>query len=564
MKVIIIGGVAAGASAAARLRRLDETAEITVYERTGFVSYANCALPYFIGGVIQNPGALTLRTPGSFRQRFGIEVKVSHEVLAIHPAEKTVTVRNLETGEEFRDSYDKLLLAPGAKPTRPELPGMDSPRIFTLRTVEDTMRIRKFVEENQPKTAVLTGGGYIGLEMAENLTHAGVSVTIVQRPKQVLNTFDGDMAAFAHAELRANGVNLCLGSAVTGFRDCGDGIETLLESGEARKADMVILAIGVTPESDLAAAAGLQLGVKGSIAVNSHMETSVPGIYAAGDVVEVEHLVSGQKTVIPLAGPANKQGRIAADNMCGIPSEYRGGLGSAVVKLFSVTAACTGLNEKTAKAAGIDYDRIVFSPSSHADYYPGAKQITVKVLFEKGTYRLLGAQIIGGDGVEKRLDVLATAISAGMPGYALKELELSYAPPYSSAKDPVNFAGFILENLKLGMVKQAHWDELPDLPWDGSVTLLDVRTPAEYGRGHAPGFINVELDGIREHLDQIPAGKPVYVMCQTAIRSYIACRILSQNGYDCYNISGGYRFWSTVTTEQKRAEECWPCGMEKV
>lgn len=563
MKVVIVGGVAGGASAAARIRRLDERAEIIVFERSGYVSYANCGLPYYVGGVITDEDALTLQTPASFWARFRIDVRVRHEVTAIDPSEKTVTVLELDTGKTFKERYDKLILSPGAKPTMPAVADAASDRIFTLRTVEDTLRIRKFVENQRPKRAVLAGGGFIGLEMAENLTEMGVSVTIVQRPGQLLSPLDGDMAALIHALMGKHGVRLKLGSTVSGFRQEGDAMVTLLEGEEPLHSDMVLLAIGVTPDTKLARDAGLKLGARGSIAVNDRMETSAPDIYAVGDAVEVSHYVTGEKTLISLAGPANKQGRIAADNVCGGDSRYTGSQGSLVIKLFDMTAAATGINEKTAKAAGIDYGKVILSPASHAAYYPGAKSMTMKVLYEEKTLRLLGAQIVGYEGVDKRIDVLAAAIHAGMTAPALKELDLSYAPPYSSAKDPVNMAGFMIENLATGKVKQFHYDNVASLPRDGRVTLLDVRTPGEYARGHIDGFVNIPVDDLRERLGEIPQGKPVYVTCQVGLRGYIACRILAQHGYDCYNLSGGFGFYKAVVLEAQAAAEAYPCGMEK-
>lgn len=563
MKVLIVGGVAGGATAAARLRRLDESAEIIVFERSGFVSYANCGLPYYIGGVIENKEELTLQTPEGFWERFRIDVRVQQEVTKINPEAKTVSVRNLANGETYEESYDKLILSPGAKPTKPDMPGVDSKRLFTLRTVEDTLRIRTFVETQKPKTAVLVGGGYIGLEVAENLCEMGVQVTIVQRPKQLMNTLDFDMATFVHAKLRQKGVQLHLGASVIGFEDGENGISVLLKDEQTLSSDMVLLAIGVAPDSSLAGDAGLALGAKGSIVVSDKMETSVPDIYAVGDAVQVKHSVSGLDAVISLAGPANKQGRIAADNICGGESHYYGSMGSSVIKIFDLTVASTGLTEKAAQAAGIDCDRVMLFPASHATYYPGAKTMTMKVVFEKNTQRLLGAQIIGYDGVDKRLDVLATAIHFGASAIALKDLDLAYAPPYSSAKDPVNMAGFMIENIALGKVKQFHWDEVASLPRDGSVTLLDTRTDYEYSRGHADGFVNIPVDELRERMGEIDKTKPVYVMCQSGLRSYLACRILAQNCFDCYNFSGGYRFYEAVTKEKALVECSYPCGMDK-
>lgn len=563
MKVVIIGGVAGGATAAARIRRLDEQAEIVMLERSGFISYANCGLPYYIGGVIQDEEALTLQTPQGFWERFRIDARVRHEATAIDPAAKTVTVKNLETGAVTTEQYDKLLLAPGAHPTRPEVPGLDSQRLFTLRTVEDTLAIRAFVEREKPRTAVLAGGGFIGLELAENLAEMGVQVTIVQRPPQVMAPLDYDMATFLHAHLRQKGIALRLGAAVAGFRQAGETITTLVEGGEDLPADLAILAVGVTPESALAKAAGLTLGARGSIAVNDRMQTSDPDIYAVGDAVEITHLVSGKKTRIALAGPANKQGRVAADNLCGGDTRYPGAQGSSVIKVCDLTAAVTGLNERAAREAGLDYEKVVLSPMNHAGYYPGGRMMTMKVLYEKGTLRILGAQIVGYEGVDKRVDVIATAMQAGLKVTDLAQLDLAYAPPYASAKDPVNMAGFMAENIEKGLVKQFHWDQVAGLPRDGSVTLLDTRTPMEYSGGCAPGFVNIPVDELRQRLGEIDKTKPVYVMCQSGLRSYLACRILAQNGYDCYNFSGGYRFYASVMLDQLAAQSAFPCGVER-
>lgn len=563
MKVVIIGGVAGGATAAARIRRLDEQAEIVMLERSGFISYANCGLPYYIGGVIQDEEALTLQTPQGFWERFRIDARVRHEATAIDPAAKTVTVKNLETGAVTTEHYDKLLLAPGAHPTRPEVPGLDSQRLFTLRTVEDTLAIRAFVEREKPRTAVLAGGGFIGLELAENLAEMGVQVTIVQRPPQVMAPLDYDMATFLHAHLRQKGIALRLGAAVAGFRRVGETITTLVEGGEDLPADLAILAVGVTPESALAKAAGLTLGARGSIAVNDRMQTSDPDIYAVGDAVEITHLVSGKKTRIALAGPANKQGRVAADNLCGGDTRYPGAQGSSVIKVCDLTAAVTGLNERAAREAGLDYEKVVLSPMNHAGYYPGGRMMTMKVLYEKGTLRILGAQIVGYEGVDKRVDVIATAMQAGLKVTDLAQLDLAYAPPYASAKDPVNMAGFMAENIEKGLVKQFHWDQVAGLPRDGSVTLLDTRTPMEYSGGCAPGFVNIPVDELRQRLGEIDKTKPVYVMCQSGLRSYLACRILAQNGYDCYNFSGGYRFYASVMLDQLAAQSAFPCGVER-
>lgn len=562
MKVVIVGGVAGGATAAARLRRLDEQAEIVVFERSGFISYANCGLPYYIGDVITDSDQLTLQTPESFHSRFRVSMKVHHEVTALHPEKHMVSVKNLETGEEFQETYDKLILSPGAKPTQPKLPGTNIDKLFTLRTVEDTLHIKDYIQKNHPKSAILAGGGFIGLELAENLRELGMEVTIVQRPKQLMNPFDSDMAAFIHNEMRKHGVKLALGHTVEGFRETQDGVQVLLKDEAPLQADMVVLAIGVTPDTKLAKEAGLELGIKGSILVNEHMQTSVPDIYAVGDAVQVKHYVTGQAALISLAGPANKQGRIVADHICGKNSSYPGSQGSSVIKVFDMTAAVTGVNETNAKKAGLNVDKVVLSPMSHAGYYPGGKVMTMKVVFEKETYRILGAQIVGYEGVDKRIDVLATAIHADMKAQDLAELDLAYAPPYSSAKDPVNLAGFMIENISDGTLKQFHIEDVKNLPHDGSVTLLDTRTPGEYQRGHVDGFVNIPVDNLRERLEEIPKEKPVYVMCQSGLRSYIATRILEGNGYTSYNFSGGFRFYDAVMNDRCLIETATACGMD--
>ena len=563
MKVVIVGGVAGGATAAARIRRLNEQAEIVVFERSGYISYANCGLPYYIGDVITDRSDLTLQTPESFFSRFHVNMKVRHEVTAIHPEKKEVTVKNLETGEEFEESYDKLILSPGAKPTQPRLSGVGLDKLFTLRTVEDTFRIKDYINANHPKSAVLAGGGFIGLELAENLRELGMDVTIVQRPKQLMNPFDADMASFIHNEMRKHGVKLALGHTVEGFDERDGGVDVLLKDEQPLHADMVILAIGVSPETTLAKDAGLELGIKGSIVVNDRMETSISDIYAVGDAVQVKHFVTGQDALISLAGPANKQGRIAADNICGGDSHYTGSQGSSVIKVFDITAATTGVNETNARKAGLDVDTVILSPMSHAGYYPDGKVMTMKVVFEKATYRLLGAQIVGYEGVDKRIDVLATAIRAGMKATELKDLDLAYAPPYSSAKDPVNMAGFMVENIANGVLKQWHLEDADRLPRDGSVTLLDTRTVEEFAHEHIDGFFNIPVDELRERLGELDKRKPVYVICQSGLRSYIACRILAGNGFDCYNFSGGFRFYDAVIHDRCLIESATACGMDK-
>ncbi len=563
MKVVIVGGVAGGATAAARIRRLDEQAEIVVFERSGFISYANCGLPYYIGGTIEDENDLTLQTPESFWKRFRVKMNVRCEVTEIHSENKTVTVKNLESGAVFTENYDKLLLSPGAKPVTPNFDGIDSDRIFTLRTVEDTLKIKKYTNDHHPKSAIVVGGGFIGLEVAENLRELGINVTIVQSAEHLMNPYDGDMASFIHAEVLKNGVDLILGSRVENISDTERGIEVKLRDGKPLYTDMAIVAIGVAPETSLAINAGLETGIKGSIVVNDKMETSVPDIYAVGDAVQIKNIITDTDALISLAGPANKQGRIAADNICGGDSHYTGGQGSSIIKIFDITAAVTGINEKTAKSLGIAVDKVILSPMSHAGYYPGGKLMTMKVLFEKATYRLLGAQIIGYDGVDKRIDVLATAIRAGIKAYELSELDLAYAPPYSSAKDPVNMAGYMIENIKNGIVKQWYYEDDETLPRDGSVTLLDTRTPKEYGMGHADGFINIPVDELRERISELDKSKPVYVMCQSGLRSYIASRILTNCGFDVYNFAGGFRFYSTVRNDKALNIRATPCGMDR-
>lgn len=562
MKIVIVGGVAGGASAAARLRRLDEQAEIVIFERSGYISYANCGLPYYVGGSITDPEELTLQTPGSFKGRFNTRVHVRHEVTAIDSENKCVTVRELDSGREFSESYDKLILSPGARAIIPDVPGVDLPGIMSIRTVEDTFRIKEYIDSSRPRSALVVGGGYIGLEMAENLRALGLEVSIVQRSSQLLKTLDADMASFVHAKLRAEGIRLCLGSSLAGFEKRGESIEALLSDGSRISAQLVLLAAGVQPENSLAVSAGLETGIRGSIIVNEHMESSVKDIYAVGDAVQVRHFVSGQDALISLAGPANRQGRIAADNICGIKSSYKGTQGSAIIKLFDMCAASTGLTEAQAKQAGLSCERLVLSPSSHAGYYPGGGVMTLKLIYEKGSLRILGAQIVGGEGVDKRIDVIATAMRAGLPVTALTELELAYAPPFSSAKDPVNLAGFMAENIENDLVKQFHWDEVPALRQDEGALLLDTRTNGEFARGHAEGFMHIPLHKLRERIGELDRSKRIYVMCQSGLRSYIACRILSQNGFDCYNFSGGFRFYNSVYSEQLQARRARDCGIE--
>ena len=558
MKTLIIGGVAGGASAAARLRRLDEKAEIVILERGGYVSFANCGLPYYIGGEITDQSSLTLQTPQSFRSRFNVDVRVNSEAAYIDPAAKTVTVRNTITGESYQESYDRLILSPGAEPIRPPIPGADAEGVFTLRSIPDTMQIKAYMESRCPRSAVVVGGGYIGVEMAENLKQAGLDVTIIELADHLIAPLDFDMAADVHRYIKSKGVRLVLGNGVKSIAT-GGALTVTLDKGTL-SADMLILSVGVRPDTALAASAGIRVNKRGAIMVDSFMRTNVEDIYAVGDAVEVADFVTGSPAFIPLAGPANKQGRIAADNICGLERRYTGTQGSAVLKIFDMTVASTGINEKAVMAAGMEYDKTYIYSGSHASYYPGATNMSIKALWDKKTLRLLGAQIVGFDGVDKRMDVLAAAIRFGAKITDLTQLELCYAPPFGSAKDPVNMLGFVAENVISGKIKQFFWEDVAALPRDGSVTLLDVRTSTEVSRGKIDGFMHIPLDSLREHLDQIPREKPVYVHCHSGLRSYIACRILAGNGYDCYNLAGGWRLYESVIHEKTVPEYvCTEC-----
>ena len=562
MKVAIIGGVAGGATAAARLRRMNEEAEIVVFERTGFVSYANCGLPYYIGGSITDKENLTLQTPESFYSRFRIDVRVKNEVLFIDREHKLLRVRRIEDGSEYTETYDKLILSPGAKAFKPDIPGINSRNIFTLRTVEDTYRIKEYIDRVRPRKAVVVGGGFIGLEMAENLLEQEISTTLLQRSSHVMPPLDYDMACLLHGYMVRKGLDLRLNTPVSGYKQMGDGLCVQLENGGEICADLVILAIGVQPDSALAKSAGLTLGAKDSIVVNDKMQTSDPDIYAVGDAVEVQHFVTGKKALIALAGPANKQGRIAANNICGIEDHYKGSQGSAVLKMFDLTVAATGLNEKAAKAAGIDYDFAVTFSASHATYYPGAQNMTIKTVFEKSTGRILGAQIVGFDGVDKRIDVIATAIRANMTAEDLEDLDLAYAPPYSSAKDPVNMAGFVIQNLREGYVKQCQWSDMKAVQQDPGSMILDIRTKEEFMYSHIPGAVSVPLHTLRENLSKVDPSKKVYVICASGLRSYIACRILMAHDIECYNLNGGYNFYSQIMkNEEFDCSPKHPCGI---
>lgn len=555
MKTIIIGGVAGGASAAARLRRLDEACEIVILERGDFISFANCGLPYYIGGAITDKNDLTLQTPESFRKRFNIDVRVNNEAVKISPEEKTVTVKNLKSGEIYTESYDNLILSPGAEPIKPNIEGIDSNIVFTLRNIPDTLKIKEYIEKSNPKSAVVIGGGYIGVEMAENLKEAGLDVSVVELADHLIAPLDFDMAADVHRYIKSKGIKLYLNNGVKAI----DGNTVILQNGTI-DAEMIIMSVGVRPETALAKDCGIEVNRRGSIIVDRHMKTNIQNIYAVGDAVEAEDFITKSPAFIPLAGPANKQGRIAADNICGINSEYTGTQGSAVLKLFDMTVATTGINEKVASSTGIDYDKTYIYSGSHASYYPGASNMSIKALWDKKTLKIIGAQIVGFDSVDKRMDVLASSIRFGAKITDLANLELCYAPPFGSAKDPVNMLGFVAENIITGKMKQFFWNDVEKLPRDGSVTLLDVRTVTEVKRGRIDGFINIPLDSLRERINEIPKDKPVYLHCHSGLRSYIALCILKGNGYDCFNLAGGWRLYESVINEKTVPEYiCTEC-----
>jgi len=551
-KVLIIGGVAGGASCAARLRRLDESAQIILFERGEYISYANCGLPYHVGDVIKDRKSLLLVTPEAMRDKYKVDVRVKNEVTAIDPAAKSVTVRNLNTGETYTESYDKLVISTGSSPLRPPIPGIDSPRIKTLWTVPDTDNIRALVKEQTYKTAAVIGGGFIGLEMAENLVHAGLSVSIIEMLDQVMAPLDFEMAQLLHENLTQNGVNLYLGDGVASFNDTGNAVQITLKSGKDVSADLIILSIGVRPNGELAKAAGLSMNARGGIITDDHMRTSDPDIYAVGDVAEVEDLIFKDRTMIPLAGPANKQGRIAADNIAGGSERYEGSQGTSAVQLFDLTAASTGANEKTLVKRGLqrgkDYERVIITQNSHAGYYPGAVPMTLKLLFSTDGKRIYGAQIVGGDEVTKRIDTIAVTLRLGGGIDDLKALELAYAPPFSSAKDPVNMAGFTAENVLSGRLTFCDWDALEKTP---DALLLDVREDAELLAFTLPGAVQIPLGQLRRRLGELDNTKEIIVFCAIGVRSYNATRTLMQSGFPNVKLyPAGTRFYQSTHYEQ--------------
>ena len=551
MNYLIIGGVAGGATVAARLRRMDEKANIILFERGKYVSYANCGLPYYIGDTINNREKLFVQTAKGFTDRFRIDIRTEQEVTAIRPDKKEVEIKNLSTGETYTETYDKLVLSPGAEPLRPGLEGIGSKKIFTLRNVPDTDTIKNYVNTENPKRAIVVGGGFIGLEMAENLHDLGIQVDVVEMANQVMAPLDFSMAAIVHRQLTDKGVGLHLEDGVSRFEEKDGGVTVHLRSGKQIATDMVLLSIGVRPETKLAKDAGLAIGERGGIAVNDYMQTSDADIYALGDAVEVRHLVTGQPALIPLAGPANKQGRIVADNIVfGNKKKYPGSIGTSIAKVFDLTVAAAGANAKLLQQNNIPYISSYTHGASHAGYYPGAVPLSIKILFAPENGKLLGAQIVGFNGVDKRIEMLAQVIQRGGTVHDLAELEHAYAPPYSSAKDPVNMAGFVAENILNKKSRIIQWRELAELPAD--TIRIDVRTHDEYKLGTIPGFINIPVDELREHLDELPKEKPIVVTCAVGLRGYLAYRILVQNGFKhVRNLSGGYKTWSVATAPIK-------------
>jgi CoA-disulfide reductase len=549
-KVLIVGGVAGGASAAARLRRLDEEAQIIMFEKGGYISFANCGLPYFIGEVIKEKDKLLVQTPEKMKERFNIDVRINSEVKRIDRSKKTVEVYNSTENKTYFESYDKLILSPGAEAIKPNLPGIDSDRIFTLRNIPDTYKIKDFVDNTKPRRAVVVGAGFIGLEVAENLHTRGIKVTVVELADHVIGPLDYDMAALVHQHMKSKGVEFYLKDAVKSFSHTGSYTVVELASGRTLKTDMVVMGIGVRPETDLAVEAGLKIGRTGGILVDEFMRTSDPDIYAVGDAVEVKDFIVGNEVLVPLAGPANKQGRIAANNVCGLKEAYEGVQGTSILKVFDITVALTGSNEKVLKRNHVEYEKSFTHSPSHAGYYPGAIPMSIKLLFSKKDGKVLGAQIIGYGGVDKRIDVIATAIRAGMTVYDLEKLELAYAPPYSSAKDPVNIAGYTASNILKKDCHVFHWHQVGEIVENKGV-LIDVRTSMEYRLGTIGGSINIPLDELRDRLNEIPKDKDIYIFCQVGLRGYLASRILMQKGYkNVLNLSGGYKTYQLAVQEQ--------------
>lgn len=551
-KVLVIGGVAGGASAAARLRRLDEKAEIIMFERDEYISFANCGLPYYIGETIKDRNKLLVQTPEAMKARFNIDVRTNSEVIKVDTTNKKVTVNSKQKGI-YEESYDALILSPGAKALKPNIPGINSERIFTLRNIPDTDSVKAYVDKKGVDSAIVIGGGYVGVEMAENLKERGLEVTLVEAAPHILAPFDSDMVVLAEKELVQSGIRLILNDGVKAFAEIGNKIETTLNSEAKLTADMIILAIGVTPDTNFLKESGIDFGPRGHILVSERMETSAPGVYAVGDAIEVVDFVTKSKTAIPLAGPANKQGRIAADNVAGIKSSFKGSQGTSIIKLFGLTAAGTGANERTLQRLNIPYKTVIIHPVSHASYYPGAVPMTLKLIFnEEG--KVLGAQGIGYDGVDKRIDVIATVIRLGGTVEDLTELELAYAPPFSSAKDPVNMIGFVAQNVLTGKSKVMTWEELAKLDQEEYI-LVDVRTEEEYENGHVEGAVNIPVDSLRERMSELDPGKKILGYCQVGLRGHVAESILNQYGYEFINVTGGYKSYTAIQFDPKQGNK---------
>jgi NADPH-dependent 2,4-dienoyl-CoA reductase/sulfur reductase-like enzyme/rhodanese-related sulfurtransferase len=566
MKLVIVGGVAGGASAAARARRLSEEAEIILFERGPEVSFANCGMPYYLGEEIKDREKLLVVTPERLRQRYRLDVRTRSSVEAVDRQARQVKVRDLVTGREYEESYDRLILAPGAAPIRPPLPGIDLPGVYTLRNLQDMDAIKARLDG--ARQAVVVGAGFIGLELAENLVRRGVQVTLVELLDQVLPPLDAEMTTPIAQHLTARGVTLLLGDSAVAFEPAEDGLRVALKSGKRLPAQLVVLGVGVRPESRLAVAAGLEVGPRGGIRVNEQMQTSDPAIYAVGDAVEVRDFVTGEPAQVPLAGPANRQGRIAAEGALARASRYRGTQGTAIVRVFDLTAALTGASEKALRRLGRPYRKVYVHPAHHAGYYPGAEGMTLKLLFDPDGGKVLGAQAVGGAGVDKRIDVLAVAIQAGMTVFDLEEMELAYAPQYGSAKDPVNMAGFVAAGLLRGDHPQVYAEDLLTIQTareEQPSVVLDVRTPQEFAAGHVPGATNMPVDELRARLDELPRGRPITVYCQVGMRGYLATRVLRQAGFAAANLAGGFRTYQMVAARPgRRLPDAWPAARTRL
>ncbi|KGP90747.1 pyridine nucleotide-disulfide oxidoreductase [Pontibacillus chungwhensis BH030062] len=550
-KIVIVGGVAGGATAAARLRRIDEHSHIVMFERGAYISYANCGLPYYIGGTIKERSKLLVQTVEGMTARFGLDIRTLTEVVRINREQKTVTVRHLPSGDEYEESYDTLILSPGSKPIVPPIPGLAESTYFTLRNIPDTDKIYTFLEDQQPQNATIIGGGFIGLELAENLVDRGLNVTLVEKSPQVMAPIDREMAALVHTELKQKGITLYLNDGVKAFEE--QGKQMILESGTSISTDLVVLSIGVTPENTLATLAGLETNERGGIIVDDHLKTNDPSIYAVGDAVQVKDYQFGQPTMIPLAWPANRQGRLVADHIYGKDVRYNGTLGTSIAKIFDLTVAATGKNEKQLKAMGLPYEAIHIHPGSHAGYYPNATPLSMKLLFHPVEGTIYGAQIIGKEGADKRIDVLATAIKGGLTVMDLPDLELAYAPPYSSAKDPVNLLGYVASNIVEGEVEVVHWDEMDGIAHAAGM-ILDVRTSKEFSNGAIRNAVNIPLDDLRDRLEELPKEEPITVYCQAGLRGYVATKLLEQHGFRVKNLEGGYKTYSIAMNDLKELQ----------